>query len=86
MSLNAMPYFIPGVTYKLESKPKINADDTHSPGGFITFLAKYVSSDDSEYTFQFLESIIDNKIIIPYPDNTIIHFSKETLSKSFFCF
>ena len=84
MSRNAMPYFIPGVTYKLEQKPMINADGTHSPGGFNTFLAKYVSSDDSNYTFQLLEVIINNNIRIPYPDNTIVPMSKETLSKNFF--
>ena len=65
-------------------KQMIHADGTHSPGGFTTFLAKYVSSDDSEYTFQLLETIINNNIRIPYPDNTIVPFTKEGLSKYFF--
>jgi hypothetical protein len=84
MSRNAMPYFIPNVTYKLEQKP-INKDDgTHYPAGFNTFLVNFVSSDNSEYTFKFLESIINNNIRIPYPDNTIIHLPKEIVSKNFY--
>jgi hypothetical protein len=78
-----MPNFIPEVTYKFETKPVLKENGQHIPGGFTTILAKYVGTNNSNYIFQLLEMIIDNDIILTYPDNTFVHLRKEALSKTF---
>lgn len=83
MPLNTMPNFIPEVTYKFETKPVLNENGKHIPGGFTTILAKYVGTYNSNYIFQLLEMIIDNDTIITYPDNSIVPLSKEAISKTF---
>ena len=79
-----MPTFIPDVTYKFETKPVLTADGNRIRGGFTTILAKYVNSDNSNYIFQLFAMIINDTIKIHYSDNTIVPFSKEETSKTFF--